>query len=188
MLRTINSRLELLLDRDHLIGHAYFMSVQEEPTIEKLKEVFAMNILPLLSEYFYADLGRVGLVLGEPFVRRLGSRVTLAAFDHEAADQLADRATYRLTPVESLSIADFRSIYEPSEGDDGLVTALVFEHRPFAWAGRSDDGRPGPPFSRTARRARGARRRDQRQVPPLRTAHRPVQLLRRPPPARRPRE
>lgn len=116
MLRTINSRLELLLDRDHLIGHAYFMPVQEEPTIEKLKEVFAMNILPLLSEYFYADLGRIGLVLGQPFVRRVGSHATLAAFDHEAADQLADRATYRLTPVESLSTADFRSIYETVGG------------------------------------------------------------------------
>lgn len=112
LLRTMNARLELLLDRDHLIGHAHFIPVRDEPTIDKLKEVFAMNILPLLSEYFYADLGRIGLVLGGAFVKRVSSHATLAAFDHEASDQLGDRATYRLTPIESLSTADFRSIYE----------------------------------------------------------------------------
>ncbi len=116
MLRTINARLEVLLDRDHLIGHAHFMPVRDQPTIEKLKEVFAMNILPLLSEYFYADLGRVGLVLGRPFVSPAGRRVALAAFDHEAADQLADRVAYRLRAVEDLTTADFRSIYESTEG------------------------------------------------------------------------
>jgi 5-methylcytosine-specific restriction protein B len=116
MLRAINARLEVLLDRDHLIGHAYFMGLRAEPTIDKLKETFAMNILPLLSEYFYADLGRVGLVLGEPFVHRLGSSAALARFGHEAADQLGDRATYRLTPADNLSTADFRSIY----GDTGV--------------------------------------------------------------------
>ncbi len=112
MLRTINGRLELLLDRDHLIGHAYFMPVRDDPTIETLKSVFAMNIVPLLSEYFYADLGRVGLVLGAPFVRKVASQAVLAPFDHEAADQVGDRATYRLTAVDNLTTADFRSIYE----------------------------------------------------------------------------
>jgi len=112
MLRTINGRLELLLDRDHLIGHAYFMPVRDDPTIEALKSVFSMNILPLLSEYFYADIGRVGLVLGAPFVRKVASQAVLASFDHEAADQISDRATYRLTTVDNLTTADFRSIYE----------------------------------------------------------------------------
>lgn len=116
MLRTINARLEVLLDRDHLIGHAYFVPVRDEPTIAKLKEVFAMNILPLLSEYFYADLGRVGLVLGPRFVQRVGAHTALASFDHEAADQLAERASYRLTPIDSVSTADFRSIYESTGG------------------------------------------------------------------------
>lgn len=116
MLRTINHRIELLLDRDHLIGHAHLMAVKEEPTIDKLKEVFAQSIIPLLSEYFYADLGRVGLVLGRPFVRKVVSPTALAPFDHDSADQLADRPTYRLTSVESLSTADFRSIYETPEG------------------------------------------------------------------------
>lgn len=112
MLRVINGRLELLLDRDHLIGHAYFMPVRDDPTIEALKAVFSMNILPLLSEYFYADIGRVGLVLGAPFVRKVASQAVLAPFDHEAADQITDRATYRLTTVDNLTTADFRSIYE----------------------------------------------------------------------------
>ena len=115
LLRAMNARIELLLDRDHLIGHAYFMPVKDEPTLEKLQEVFAQNILPLLSEYFYADLGRVGLVLGKPFVKTVSSRTTLASFDHEGADQLADRRTYRLTPASELSNTDFQSVYKTAE-------------------------------------------------------------------------
>jgi hypothetical protein len=115
LLRTINGRLEVLLDRDHLIGHAHFMRLVEDPTIEVLKDVFATSILPLLAEYFYADLGRVGLVLGGRFVRRRSSRAALAPFDHEATDQLSERVTYRLTRIHDLSTADFRSIYAAEE-------------------------------------------------------------------------
>ncbi len=116
LLQTINARLEVLLDRDHLIGQSYFMGVKEEPTIEKLKSVFSMNILPLLSEYFYSDLGRIGLVLGRPFVRPAPSHATLASFDHEAAEQFSERVAYRLVPIDSISTADFRSIYESGAG------------------------------------------------------------------------
>jgi hypothetical protein len=112
MMRVINERLELLLDRDHLLGHALFLPVRDEPTLETLKHVFATSILPLLSEYFYADLGRVGLVLGRGFVQRVGTQTRLASFDHEAADTLSERMVYRLKPIDDVSTADFRAIYE----------------------------------------------------------------------------
>lgn len=113
MLRTINERLELLLDRDHLIGHAHLLPLAADPTIARLKEVFAMSILPLLAEYFYADLGRVGLVLGRPFVQPVSHKVSLAPFDHEAGEQLAERRAYRFTPTADLTTEHFKSIYEP---------------------------------------------------------------------------
>lgn len=116
MLRTINERLELLLDRDHLIGHAHLLPLADDPTIARLKDVFAMNILPLLAEYFYSDLGRVGLVLGRPFVQPVSHKVSLAAFDHEAGEQLAERRAYRFTPTKDLTTADFKSIYETPNG------------------------------------------------------------------------
>lgn len=112
MLRTINQRLEVLVDRDHLIGHAYFMALEDDDSIDALKSIFDTKILPLLSEYFYADLGRIGLVLGKPFVQAIDAQVSFAAFDHDAADQLAERRVYRLTPIAQLSTADFRAIYE----------------------------------------------------------------------------
>jgi 5-methylcytosine-specific restriction protein B len=66
ILETINNRIEILLDRDHLIGHSYFMNVY---SLEELKETFTKNIIPLLQEYFYGDYGKIALVLGEGFCK-----------------------------------------------------------------------------------------------------------------------
>ncbi len=64
MLETMNTRIEYLYDRDHTIGHAYFMPLKEEPTIEKLEEIFRNKIIPLLQEYFYDDWEKIQIVLG----------------------------------------------------------------------------------------------------------------------------
>lgn len=73
LLKTINLRIEALLDRDHTIGHSYFFKVKEAEDKEKaLKQVFKDNIIPLLQEYFYGDYSRIGLVLGEGFVKQVG--------------------------------------------------------------------------------------------------------------------
>jgi len=49
LLSTINERVEQLLDKDHHIGHSYFMSISSGVD---LKRVFANKVLPLLEEYF----------------------------------------------------------------------------------------------------------------------------------------
>jgi len=70
-LQTINSRIEALLDRDHTIGHSYFFKVKDAENKERaLKQVFKDSIIPLLQEYFYGDYSRIGLVLGEGFVKQ----------------------------------------------------------------------------------------------------------------------
>ena len=66
LLDKINIRIEKLLDKDHVIGHSFFMHVG---TIEDLKEAFQNKIIPLLQEYFYGDFGKIGLVLGSGFIR-----------------------------------------------------------------------------------------------------------------------
>lgn len=63
LLDTMNERIEVLLDRDHCIGHAYFMPLNQDQSIEKLKEIFEQKILPLLQEYFYDDWQRIDWVL-----------------------------------------------------------------------------------------------------------------------------
>ena len=65
LLDVINKRIEILIDRDHMIGHSYFMKIC---SIDDLKNVFKDNIIPLLQEYFYGDYGKIGVVLGEGFV------------------------------------------------------------------------------------------------------------------------
>ncbi|MBQ6517490.1 MAG: AAA family ATPase [Anaerolineaceae bacterium] len=65
MLDAINKRIEILYDREHMIGHAYFMKLKDDPTIENLKEIFLNRIIPLLQEYFYDDYERIQLVLGD---------------------------------------------------------------------------------------------------------------------------
>jgi len=61
ILRRMNERIEVLLDRDHTIGHAYFLEVS---TLDDLSTVFLEKVIPLLQEYFFLDWRKICLVLG----------------------------------------------------------------------------------------------------------------------------
>lgn len=65
LLRAMNERIEVLLDRDHCLGHAYFMPLTEDPTLPRLAAIFRANILPLLQEYFFEDWQRIQWVLND---------------------------------------------------------------------------------------------------------------------------
>ncbi|KUF45109.1 hypothetical protein AS361_14875 [Myroides marinus] len=97
ILETINARIEVLLDRDHLIGHSYFLGVD---SIATLMSRFKNNIIPLLQEYFYGDYGKIGLVLGGGFVTKVeGMKVSFASFDYDS-EMYQDKITYTLKPIE----------------------------------------------------------------------------------------
>jgi 5-methylcytosine-specific restriction protein B len=65
MLTVMNKRITILYDREHTLGHAFFMPLKKSSTLEKLAEIFENKIIPLLHEYFYADWRKVRVVLGD---------------------------------------------------------------------------------------------------------------------------
>ena len=64
LLRVMNDRIELLYDRDHTLGHAFFVDVK---SLSDLRGVFLTKVIPLLQEYFYGDWSKLCQVLGCPF-------------------------------------------------------------------------------------------------------------------------
>lgn len=70
LLYTINKRIEILKDREHQIGHSYFMKFvnKEKVKAEELREVFYNKIIPLLQEYFYGDYESILKVLSSEFI------------------------------------------------------------------------------------------------------------------------
>jgi 5-methylcytosine-specific restriction protein B len=63
-MEAINHRIELRKDREHRIGHAYFMDVADEDDFD---EVFRSKVVPLLQEYFFHDMDGARFVLGDNY-------------------------------------------------------------------------------------------------------------------------
>jgi 5-methylcytosine-specific restriction protein B len=68
LLKNLNEKIELLLDRDHRIGHSYFMNVE---TASELHFAWYRRVLPLLQEYFYNDSERLYALLGNGLMKRI---------------------------------------------------------------------------------------------------------------------
>lgn len=123
---TINERLVFLYDREHQIGHAYYLKVKD---LRGLQRVFATKIIPLLQEYFYGQWNKVAICLGYPMdstgmptedrqrdhqkgtvliCRRLGETNTIG-FDH---DEYSDMVVWDVHPAFKPGTPDFESISE----------------------------------------------------------------------------
>lgn len=65
LLTTLNRRIEVLFDREHTLGHAFFTPLRQSPSMQTLGEIFRDKVIPLLQEYFYDDYEKICLVLGD---------------------------------------------------------------------------------------------------------------------------
>jgi 5-methylcytosine-specific restriction protein B len=102
MLYEINQRIDVLLDKDHLIGHSYFLPLCEDVSDQvrenMLAALFRLNIIPLLKEYFFDDWERIGWVLNDPqkntgdrFITHGGDKPIDSLFSSYIAEQLNER-------------------------------------------------------------------------------------------------
>jgi len=116
VLRAMNRRISVLLDREHQIGHTYFLGVD---TLPALADTFRNRIMPLLQEYFYDDWEKIQAVLNDNgFVRK--SKPPEELVRRDLVD--ADRSVYDLAPGDNRRWTDataYRKIYGTTAGTDG---------------------------------------------------------------------
>lgn len=107
ILDTINSRIEVLKDRDHLIGHSYFMEFKDTNniTLEEMKGVFLDKIIPLLQEYFYGDYERIQLVLGNGFIDETTVQINNLFAGGKTYDGIPERI-YHIKSKDEIDIAN----------------------------------------------------------------------------------
>lgn len=113
MLKTINERIEYLYDRDHTIGHAYFMGVTD---IKTLANVFKNKILPLLQEYFYDDWEKIRLVLGDSqFIKE---KKSANALFKSGTDYIDDKILYEINNEAFNNPQNYIEIYKNATKPD----------------------------------------------------------------------
>ncbi|OED50716.1 hypothetical protein ACH42_00735 [Endozoicomonas sp. (ex Bugula neritina AB1)] len=69
MLEAMNQRIEYLYDREHMLGHAFFMPLidieDDNERLNRLGSIFKNKVIPLFEEYFYEDWEKIRLVLAD---------------------------------------------------------------------------------------------------------------------------
>lgn len=105
MLTAINNRIELLLDKDHLIGHSYFMGIK---TIEELMATFKNKVIPLLEEYFYGKPQMIGMVFGTAFLKAKETVQLFSEFDTDFSE-IQEKKRYEIIIPDSWD--GYKAIY-----------------------------------------------------------------------------
>jgi 5-methylcytosine-specific restriction protein B len=118
MLEKINQRIEYLYDRDHTIGHAYFINIKN---FDDLEDVFKNKIIPLLAEYFYDDWSKISLVLGDNQINNKDYQFIIekkddikSLFGEEIEDLDDDKVIYEINEKAFSKPESYIKIYNPS--------------------------------------------------------------------------
>ncbi|MFC3847529.1 McrB family protein [Helicobacter baculiformis] len=107
LLEAMNARIEFLLDRDHTIGHAYFLGLD---SLKGLQDCFKNKIIPLLQEYFYDDHAKVNAVLNvNGMLKDKNMDGTLQKLLGDFID--TDKKVYSITETSAWGVDTFKAIY-----------------------------------------------------------------------------
>lgn len=111
VLETLNRRIEYLLDRDHLVGHAFFI---ENETLEDLQSTFEMKLLPLLQEYFYDDYQKIRAILNDTHHIYIAPKQQQAAslFDARFRDVMMNDEAQQLEMRHTVEPEDFQIFWK----------------------------------------------------------------------------
>ena len=109
LLKKMNDRIEFLLDREHTIGHAFFIGIE---SIDELQEVFAKKIIPLLQEYFYDDYAKIDAVLNGNGMIKVQKFEVSSLFPKDKDLDLEDKNIYKITDSKNWNETNFQKIYD----------------------------------------------------------------------------
>lgn len=119
LLTVMNQRIEVLLDRDHCIGHANFMSLKSDSKLDELAQIFKQKIIPQLQEYFFDDWAKINLVLFNNGMIIENNDIKVSNlfpktndFDHEYFEQ---KKVWKLNEDAFKNIANFKEILGPQD-------------------------------------------------------------------------
>lgn len=113
LLEVINQRIEVLLDRDHCIGHANFMTLKKQQTLETLSSIFKQKIIPQLQEYFFDDWSKINMVLNANGMLQPKAVVRSTLFPNintESESFIEEQKTWELVESAFDSIDSFAKI------------------------------------------------------------------------------
>ena len=121
-LNTINKRIEVLYDREHTIGHAYFIELLKEPILSNLAKILKKKVIPLLQEYFYDDYEKIRFVLADNQVENTEYVfITENKIDQDLFGgdfDVDEKKTYTLNNNAFNEVNSYIKIYSKIEGND----------------------------------------------------------------------
>ncbi|WP_259397002.1 McrB family protein [Shewanella sp. SG44-2] len=133
LLKTMNQRITALYDREHTLGHAFFIPVielikagQHQDALSALAQCFQHKIIPLLAEYFFEDWQKIRLVLGDnqkdknlQLIKQSDVNYSALFGDSDEVSDLADEAqAFSLISKDSKlwqSVNTYIAIYDASQ-------------------------------------------------------------------------